>query len=216
MKQPPFQDEQALAQPRVERVPGAGGSFVLRNPEPLQPFARCIGDWLEHWARDQARRHLPGRARRRGPMAHRHLPAGARPGRPDRPGADRRPPGAGQAGGRAVGQLGRGRPARAGRDARGPALVHGVQRLLPSDQGLHQDLRHPVHVVAGAGLRVGRPGLWPAAGGLGQQGADLLRRERARASGRAGVRPARGGQRDPRGDGRVRGDPARPPREIPA
>ncbi len=50
MKQPPFQDEQALAQPRVDRVPGADGSFVLRNPEPLQPFARCIGDWLEHWA----------------------------------------------------------------------------------------------------------------------------------------------------------------------
>jgi feruloyl-CoA synthase len=28
----------------------ADGSFVLRHPERLQPFARCIGDWLEHWA----------------------------------------------------------------------------------------------------------------------------------------------------------------------
>ncbi|MCM2252478.1 MAG: feruloyl-CoA synthase [Ramlibacter sp.] len=28
----------------------ADGSFVLRNPQPLQPFTRCIGDWLEHWA----------------------------------------------------------------------------------------------------------------------------------------------------------------------
>ena len=27
-----------------------GGAFVLRSPEPLQPFARCIGEWLEHWA----------------------------------------------------------------------------------------------------------------------------------------------------------------------
>ncbi len=27
-----------------------GGAFVLRSPEPLQPHARCIGDWLEHWA----------------------------------------------------------------------------------------------------------------------------------------------------------------------
>ncbi len=50
MKQPPFQDEQALAQPRVEMQTGAGGALVLRSPEPLQPFTRCIGDWLEHWA----------------------------------------------------------------------------------------------------------------------------------------------------------------------
>ena len=25
--------------------------FVLRSPEPLKPYARCIGEWLEHWAR---------------------------------------------------------------------------------------------------------------------------------------------------------------------
>ncbi|HXD40175.1 MAG TPA: feruloyl-CoA synthase, partial [Ramlibacter sp.] len=30
--------------------PRTGGGFVLRNPQPLQPFTRCIGDWLEHWA----------------------------------------------------------------------------------------------------------------------------------------------------------------------
>jgi feruloyl-CoA synthase len=23
---------------------------VLRHPRPLQPYARCVGDWLEHWA----------------------------------------------------------------------------------------------------------------------------------------------------------------------
>jgi feruloyl-CoA synthase len=23
---------------------------VLRSPEPLKPYARCIGDWLERWA----------------------------------------------------------------------------------------------------------------------------------------------------------------------
>jgi hypothetical protein len=50
MKQAPFQDEQALARPRVDMESRADGSFVLRHPEPLQPFARCIGDWLEHWA----------------------------------------------------------------------------------------------------------------------------------------------------------------------
>ena len=26
------------------------GSFVLRSPEPLQPYARCTGEWLERWA----------------------------------------------------------------------------------------------------------------------------------------------------------------------
>lgn len=45
-----FSDPQALAPPRVLREDRADGSFVLRHPEPLQPFARCIGDWLEHWA----------------------------------------------------------------------------------------------------------------------------------------------------------------------
>lgn len=40
----------ALAQPAVLREDRADGSFLLRNPQPLQPFARCIGDWLDHWA----------------------------------------------------------------------------------------------------------------------------------------------------------------------
>ena len=50
MRQPPFQDEQALAARRVEMQSRPDGSFVLRHPDALQPFARCIGDWLEHWA----------------------------------------------------------------------------------------------------------------------------------------------------------------------
>ena len=50
MELAPFQDQQALAPPRVLREMRRDGSFVLRRPEPLQPFARCIGDWLEHWA----------------------------------------------------------------------------------------------------------------------------------------------------------------------
>ena len=29
-----------------------GGAFMLRSPEPLQPYARCVGEWLEQWARD--------------------------------------------------------------------------------------------------------------------------------------------------------------------
>ncbi|MFZ5544395.1 MAG: feruloyl-CoA synthase [Pseudomonadota bacterium] len=41
-----------LAPPRVLREPLAGGGFVLRSPEPLKPYARCIGEWLEQWARE--------------------------------------------------------------------------------------------------------------------------------------------------------------------
>jgi feruloyl-CoA synthase len=45
-----FGDTHALAPPRTERVDLADGAFVLRHPEPLQAHARCVGDWLEHWA----------------------------------------------------------------------------------------------------------------------------------------------------------------------
>ena len=54
-----FNDPAALAAPRVTRRDLGNGAFVLSHPEPLQPFARCIGDWLEHWAADDARRALP-------------------------------------------------------------------------------------------------------------------------------------------------------------
>ncbi|MBL8328931.1 MAG: feruloyl-CoA synthase [Rubrivivax sp.] len=46
-----FDDPAALAPPRVMREDLPGGGFILRHAEPLQPHARCIGDWLEHWAR---------------------------------------------------------------------------------------------------------------------------------------------------------------------
>jgi len=45
-----FDDPGSLAPPRAERTALPGGGFVLRNPQPLQPHARCIGDWLEHWS----------------------------------------------------------------------------------------------------------------------------------------------------------------------
>ena len=41
-----------LAPQRVVRVGFDDGSFVLRSPEPLKPYARCVGEWLEQWARD--------------------------------------------------------------------------------------------------------------------------------------------------------------------
>lgn len=41
-----------LAPQRVVRVQFDDDSFVLRSPEPLRPYARCIGEWLETWARE--------------------------------------------------------------------------------------------------------------------------------------------------------------------
>ena len=45
-----FNDPAALAPPAAVREALPGGGFVLRHPEPLQPYTRCIGAWLEHWA----------------------------------------------------------------------------------------------------------------------------------------------------------------------
>ena len=45
-----FNDPQQLAPPRTVRIGLDDGSFVLRSPEPLKPYARCIGEWLERWA----------------------------------------------------------------------------------------------------------------------------------------------------------------------
>jgi feruloyl-CoA synthase len=45
-----FDDARQLAPPRVVRVGFDDGSFVLRSPEPLQPYARCTGEWLQRWA----------------------------------------------------------------------------------------------------------------------------------------------------------------------
>jgi feruloyl-CoA synthase len=47
-----FDDSAQLAPRRVEREPHPEGGFVLRSPEPLAPHARCVGEWLERWARE--------------------------------------------------------------------------------------------------------------------------------------------------------------------
>ncbi len=36
----------------VEVEPRGGGGCVLRSPQPLKPYARCVGDWLEAWANE--------------------------------------------------------------------------------------------------------------------------------------------------------------------
>ncbi|MDE5447087.1 AMP-binding protein [Bradyrhizobium sp. CSA207] len=40
-----------FATPKTVAEHRADGSIVLRSSEPLRESARCIGDWLEHWAR---------------------------------------------------------------------------------------------------------------------------------------------------------------------
>ncbi|MFT4119250.1 feruloyl-CoA synthase [Bradyrhizobium sp.] len=40
-----------FATPRTVAEHRADGSILLRSPEQLRDGARCIGDWLEHWAR---------------------------------------------------------------------------------------------------------------------------------------------------------------------
>ena len=48
-----FSDETLLAPRRVERTDLGGCAFLLRSPSPLKPWARSIGVWLEHWAREK-------------------------------------------------------------------------------------------------------------------------------------------------------------------
>jgi feruloyl-CoA synthase len=55
-------DPQWLAPPRTVRIGFDDGSFVLRSPEPLRPYARCIGVWLERWAAETP--HAPAFAER--------------------------------------------------------------------------------------------------------------------------------------------------------
>jgi feruloyl-CoA synthase len=52
MPAPAVDDVHSLAPPRTLREPAPGGAFVLRSPEPLAPYARCTGEWLERWAHE--------------------------------------------------------------------------------------------------------------------------------------------------------------------
>jgi feruloyl-CoA synthase len=42
--------QELLAPARIECERRADGTLVLRNPEPLEPYARCVGEWIERWA----------------------------------------------------------------------------------------------------------------------------------------------------------------------
>src|ERR1700704_2160188 len=40
-----------FAPPAIVADRRADGTIWLKSTAPLQPYARCVGDWLEHWAR---------------------------------------------------------------------------------------------------------------------------------------------------------------------
>src|SRR5260370_42098821 len=49
---------------RVENLPGGG--MILRSPQTLQPYARCVGEWLDRWARQTPSRTFLGERDRSG------------------------------------------------------------------------------------------------------------------------------------------------------
>ena len=46
-----FDNPQMLAPRQTLRTDLGGGAFELRCPDPLGPYARCVGEWLERWAK---------------------------------------------------------------------------------------------------------------------------------------------------------------------
>lgn len=47
---PEIQGARLFAEPAVKVDTRANGTMVLENPMPLEPYARCVGEYLEHWA----------------------------------------------------------------------------------------------------------------------------------------------------------------------
>lgn len=45
-------DDSLIAPARTVRIDFDDGSFALRSPMALKPYARCIGEWIERWARE--------------------------------------------------------------------------------------------------------------------------------------------------------------------
>ena len=45
-----FENTRLLAPRQTQRVRLGDGAFTLNHPEPLRPYARCVGEWVEQWA----------------------------------------------------------------------------------------------------------------------------------------------------------------------
>ena len=46
----PGRDVSLFMKPAVAKEERSDGSVILRSTVPLQKAARCVGEWLEHWA----------------------------------------------------------------------------------------------------------------------------------------------------------------------
>ena len=55
MSKPPF-NRVSFAPAAVDVTALREGGYLLRSPQPLEPYSRCIGEWLEHWAREAPER----------------------------------------------------------------------------------------------------------------------------------------------------------------
>ncbi len=47
---PSLKSDLAFAEARAEVERRADGSMIIRSPEPLRPYSRCVGEWLVDWA----------------------------------------------------------------------------------------------------------------------------------------------------------------------
>lgn len=54
--QPAHEAARLFAPPEVEIERRADGAIHLRSPQPLLPYARCVGEYLLHWAREASDR----------------------------------------------------------------------------------------------------------------------------------------------------------------
>ena len=52
----PGSEQQLFAEPAIAKKERADGSIILRSTVKLKAYTRCVGDWLEHWARQTPQR----------------------------------------------------------------------------------------------------------------------------------------------------------------
>ena len=138
----PRRPRQPVCEPAVVADRRADGSIVLKSTVPLGESARCVGDWLEHWAGKRRTgsfsASVPASMRPGPPSPTGKLSAGSRGRRLD-PGArlERRTPA-----GHPLRQRHRSRAVRAGRPACRRALGGDLAGLFADVQGFRQAQDH--------------------------------------------------------------------------
>ena len=132
-----------FATPAIVADRRADGSIILKSTMPLRECTRCVGDWLEHWARQTPDRIFLGdRAAIDDRLEHRHLQGRVATGTRRRcldsgAGAERR-----TSAGDPVGQQRRSCAVRARRPARRRALGGDLAGLFADVAGFRQAQEH--------------------------------------------------------------------------